>query len=40
MALRVEYLVRETGNNLRRNVALTIPAVLTVAVSLVERPSI
>ncbi|MEO5842724.1 MAG: permease-like cell division protein FtsX [Acidimicrobiales bacterium] len=34
MALRVEYLVRETGNNLRRNVALTIPAVLTVAVSL------
>jgi cell division transport system permease protein len=34
MAVRVEYLVRETGNNLRRNLALTIPAVLTVAVSL------
>jgi cell division transport system permease protein len=34
MALRVEYLVRETGNNLRRNLALTVPAVLTVAVSL------
>jgi cell division transport system permease protein len=34
MAIRVEYLVRETGNNLRRNLALTIPAVLTVAVSL------
>jgi len=34
MAIRVEYLVSETGNNLRRNLALTIPAVLTVAVSL------
>ena len=34
MALRVEYFAKETANNLRRNLALTIPAVLTVAVSL------
>jgi cell division transport system permease protein len=34
MALRVEYLLKETGNNVVRNLALTVPAVLTVAVSL------
>ena len=34
MALRVEYFAKETANNLRRNLALTVPAILTVAVSL------
>ena len=34
MALRVEYLIRETGTNLWRNVWLTIAAVLTVFVCL------
>ena len=34
MALRVEYLVRETGTNLWRNISLTVAAVLTVAVCL------
>jgi cell division transport system permease protein len=34
MAVRVEYLVRETGTNLWRNISLTIAAVLTVAVCL------
>jgi cell division transport system permease protein len=34
MAVRVEYLVRETGNNLWRNISLTVAAVLTVAVCL------
>jgi cell division transport system permease protein len=34
MAVRVEYLVRETGTNLWRNISLTVAAVLTVAVCL------
>lgn len=34
MALKVDYLVRETGQNLRRNITLTVAAVLTIAVSL------
>ncbi len=34
MALRVDYLLRETGHNLVRNPSLTIATVLTVAVSL------
>ena len=34
MALRVEYLIRETGTNLWRNVWLTVAAVLTVFVCL------
>lgn len=34
MALRVDYLAKETGNNLIRNPTLTVATVLTVAVSL------
>ena len=34
MALKLDYLVRETGNNLVRNVTLTLASVLTVVVSL------
>jgi cell division transport system permease protein len=34
MALRVDYVTRETANNLRRNLLMTSAAVLTVAVSL------
>jgi cell division transport system permease protein len=34
MAVRVEYLVRETATNLWRNISLTVAAVLTVAVCL------
>jgi len=34
MALRVDYLAKETGNNLIRNPSLTIATILTVAVSL------
>lgn len=34
MAFRVDYIARETGNNLRRNLSLTVASVLTVAVSL------
>lgn len=34
MALRVDYVARETANNLRRNLLMTSAAVLTVAVSL------
>lgn len=34
MALNIEYFAKETANNLRRNIALTVPAILTVAVSL------
>jgi cell division transport system permease protein len=34
MPLRAEYLIRETGTNLKRNILLTIAAVLTVAVCL------
>ncbi|MCP3912238.1 MAG: ABC transporter permease [Actinomycetia bacterium] len=34
MALKLDYVVRETGNNLRRNLSLTLASVLTVAVSL------
>lgn len=34
MALNLEYVVRETGRNLRRNFTLTVASVLTVAVSL------
>ncbi|MGF1599334.1 MAG: cell division protein FtsX [Acidimicrobiales bacterium] len=34
MALRVDYLAKETGNNLVRNPTLTVATVLTVAVSL------
>ena len=34
MALRVDYVARETANNLRRNLAMTSAAVLTVAISL------
>ncbi len=34
MALKLEYVVRETGRNLRRNLTLTVASVLTVAVSL------
>jgi cell division transport system permease protein len=34
MAIRMDYVVRETGNNLIRNPSLTIATVLTVAVSL------
>lgn len=34
MAIRVDYIARETGNNLIRNPSLTIATVLTVAVSL------
>ena len=31
MALRLDYVVRETGTNLRRNITLTIATVVTVA---------
>lgn len=34
MALKVDYMVRETGINLIRNISLTIASILTVAVSL------
>jgi cell division transport system permease protein len=34
MALKVDYVLRETGSNLRRNVTLTVASILTVAVSL------
>ena len=34
MALKVDYVIRETGRNLRRNLTLTLASVLTVAVSL------
>jgi cell division transport system permease protein len=34
MALKVDYMVRETGTNLVRNLSLTIASILTVAVSL------
>ena len=34
MALKLDYVVRETGRNLRRNVTLTLASVVTVAVSL------
>ena len=34
MPLKVDYLLRETGSNLRRNVTLTIASVVTVLVSL------
>ncbi|MGI9623108.1 MAG: cell division protein FtsX [Acidimicrobiales bacterium] len=34
MALKFDYVVRETGRNLRRNLTLTVASVLTVAVSL------
>ena len=34
MALKLDYMVRETGTNLFRNVSITIASVLTVAVSL------
>ncbi len=34
MALKLDYVVRETGRNLRRNLTLTLASVLTVAVSL------
>lgn len=34
MALKLDYVVKETGRNLRRNLTLTIATVLTVAVSL------
>jgi len=35
LALNLDYVVRETGSNLRRNVGLTVASVLTVVVSLV-----
>ncbi len=34
MALKLDYVIRETGRNLRRNFTLTVASVLTVAVSL------
>ncbi len=34
MALKIDYVVRETGRNLRRNVTLTVASIVTVAVSL------
>ena len=34
MALKLDYVVRETGTNLVRNFSLTIASILTVAVSL------
>lgn len=34
MAFKIDYLARETGNNLRRNLSLTVASVLTIAVSL------
>jgi len=34
MALRVDYVVKETGTNLRRNVTLTIATVVTIALTL------
>lgn len=34
MALKFDYVIRETGRNLRRNLTLTVASVLTVAVSL------
>ncbi len=34
MALKVDYMVRETATNLVRNLSLTIASILTVAVSL------
>ena len=37
MAVRVEYLVRETGTNLWRNISLTIAAVLTVGYTWIEQ---
>ena len=32
--MKVDYVTRETANNLRRNITLTISAIMTVAVSL------
>ncbi len=34
MAMKANYLVRETGSNLRRNITLTLASIVTVAVSL------
>ena len=34
MAIKVDYVLRETGNNLVRNVTLTLASILTVVVSL------
>ena len=34
MAIRLDYVVKETGSNLVRNFTLTFAAILTVAVSL------
>ena len=34
MALKLDYVVRETSTNMRRNVTLTIAAIVTMAVSL------
>src|SRR5690606_10982702 len=34
MALKLDYVVRETGSNLRRNITLSLAAVVTVGVSL------
>lgn len=34
MAMKVDYLLRETGSNLRRNITLTLASIVTVAVSL------
>ena len=34
MALKLDYVVRETGSNLVRNVTLTLASILTVVVSL------
>ena len=34
MALKIDYVFRETGTNLRRNVTLALASVITVAVSL------
>src|SRR3546814_3957227 len=34
MALKLDYMVRETGTNLFRNLSLTVASILTVAVSL------
>src|SRR3954449_11053178 len=34
MALKIDYVIRETGSNLTRNITLTLATVLTVVVSL------
>ena len=37
MAIKIDYVVRETATNLARNLTLTLASILTVAVSLFAR---